>query len=121
MSHKFIAYRAVEAELISAMRNNSHEVYYATELDQDTSEASLCHKANMENYIVLTGDKDFAQTLYDGNKVQTGIMLVDVHEDNLVAKAKVVLDAIDEHGARLSGSYTTITKQKVKQKGIAGA
>ena len=121
MSHKFIAYREVEAELISAMRNNAHEVFYVTELDHDTSEDSICQKANTENYIILTGDKAFAQTLYDDNKIQSGIMLVDVHEDNLVAKAKVVLDAIDEHSAHLSGHYTTITKQKVKQKGIAGA
>ena len=121
MPHKFIAYKGIESELISAIRNNQHEVYYATEIDQDTSEEALCQKANSESYIFLTGDRSLAEDLYDQKKVQSGIMLVDVNEDNMVAKAKVVLDAIDDNGARLSGTYATVTKQRVKLKSITGA
>lgn len=121
MPHKFIAYRAVESELISAMRNNQHEVYYATELDSDTSEESLCQKANGESYILLTGDKDFAQDLYQNQRVQYGIMLVDVKEENVHARAKVVLDAIDNNDGQLVGSFATVTKQNVCLKSIQGA
>lgn len=121
MPHKFIAYRAIESELISAIRNNQHEVYYATEMDQDTSEEALCQKANGESYILLTGDKTFAQDLYKNQKVQSGIILVDVNGDNIHAKAKTVLDAIDDNGAQLMGNFATITNQNVKLKVIQGA
>jgi|VirMetMinimDraft_7_1064189.scaffolds.fasta_scaffold79096_2 hypothetical protein len=121
MPHKFIAYRAVDSELISAMRSNQHEVYYATELDADTSEASLCQKANGERYILLTGDKAFAQELFQNQRVQSGIMLVDVKEENVHARAKVVLDAIDENNDQLLGNFATVTKQSVRLKAIPGA
>lgn len=121
MPHKFIAYRAVDSELITAMRSNQHEVYYATELDADTSEETLCQKANGERYIFLTGDKAFAQELFQNQRVQSGIMLVDVHEENVHAKAKVVLDAIDENRDQLLGNFATVTKQSVRLKAIQGA
>jgi ABC-type Na+ transport system ATPase subunit NatA len=121
MPHKFIAYKAVDAELISAMRSNQHEVYYATELDADTSEDSLCQKANEEQYILLTGDKGFAEDLYGNQRVKYGIMLVDVNEENVHAKAKVVLDAIDDNDSQLVGNFATVTKQKVRLKVIQRA
>jgi hypothetical protein len=121
MPHKFIAYRAVDSELISAMRSNQHEVYYATELDAETSEEALCRKANGERYILLTGDKAFAQELFENQRVQSGIMLVDVKEENVHAKAKVVLNAIDENDEQLFGNFATVTKQNVRLKSIPGA
>ncbi|BDS12911.1 DUF5615 family PIN-like protein [Aureispira anguillae] len=121
MSHKFIAYRSVESELISAMRNNQHEVYYATEADGDTSEEALCRKANGEQYILLTGDKEFAQDLFRNNRVQSGIILVDVKADNIYAKTRVVLEAIDENNAQLLGHFATVTRQQVKLKAIERA
>lgn len=121
MPHKFIAYRAVDSELIAAMRSNQHEVYYATELDADTSEEALYQKANGERYIFLTGDKDFAQELFQNQRVQSGIMLVDVKEENIHAKAKVVLDAIDENNDQLAGNFATVTKQNVRLKAIQGS
>lgn len=121
MPQKFIAYRAVEAELISAIRNNQHEVFYATEVDQDTSEDELCQKANGEQYILLTGDRSFAQDLYQNQRIQSGIMLVDVRAENIYAKAKVVLEAIDKNETNLMGHFATITNQQVKLKMIQGA
>ncbi|WMX16411.1 DUF5615 family PIN-like protein [Aureispira sp. CCB-E] len=121
MVHKFIAYRSVESEVITAIRNNKHEVYYATELDADTSEEKLCQKANGEGYIFLTGDKEFAQDLYQNQRVQSGIMLVDVKEDNVHARAKVVLDAIANHDVQLIGNFATVTKQNVRLKAIQQA
>jgi hypothetical protein len=118
MPHKFIAYRGLESELISAMRSNHHEVYYATELDEDISEEELCGKANKESYIMLTGDKAFAEAIFENGKVQSGIMLVDFHEENVFAKAKAVLDAIDNNGSQLLGSFATVTSHNVKLKTI---
>lgn len=121
MPHKFIAYRSVDSELITAMRSNQHEVYYATELDRDTSDEALFQKANEERYILLTGDKAFAQELYETQRIQFGLMLVDVKEENVHARAKIVLDAIDENQDQLIGNFATVTKQNVRLKVIQGA
>lgn len=121
MPHKFIAYRAVETEVISAMRGNQHEVFYAAEQDQQTTADALCQKANGEQYILLTGDKAFAEELYEQQRVQSGIILVDVPSDNVYEKAKAVLSAIQEQEEQLLGTYTTILPKRVKSKAIKGA
>ena len=119
MSQKFIPYRAVDTEIISALRADQHEVFYIPEQDHDFSPEELCQKANNEGYLMLTGDKSYADELLGQHRVSSGIVFIDIEERNLVTKAKVVLEVVLTQEDNLKGTFTRITKQLVEQTSLA--
>jgi len=116
MAHKFIIHKKVEKEVVSALRGDQHEVHFAAGLDQDIQSNDLCRKANQEDYILLTGDEDYAWDLFRHKQITSGLIHINVQEDNPTAKAKVVLDAILKKDKELKGAFTTISNGLVEQK-----
>ena len=121
MSQKFIVYRTIHSDTVSAIRNNGHEVFYVAAADEETSVDDICKKANGEGYLLLTGDTNLAKNLVDNHRIQSGLVLVDIASDNSIADAEVITKAIQKSGNNLVNAFTTIQQRNTKTKPLTGA
>ncbi|MCP4439873.1 MAG: hypothetical protein GY810_13090 [Aureispira sp.] len=121
MSQKFIIYRTVHSDTVSAIRNNGHEVFYVASADEETSLDDICKKANGEGYLLLTGDNTLAEDLVNTQRIQSGLVLVEAGGESTIEDAEIVSKAIQSSGNSLMNSFTTIQKRNIKSKPLTGA
>lgn len=121
MTQKFIVYRTIHADIVSAIRNNGYEVFYVAAADQETSVDDVCKKANGEGYLLMTGDNNLAKDLIDNQRIQSGLVLIDIASDNSITDAEIVTKAIQKSGNSLVNAFTTIQQRNTKSKPLTGA
>lgn len=118
---QFIAYREMDAQLLSLLRNQGYEIFYIADGDSNYNEESICQKANGENFVLMTGDEALADRLADNKRIQSGILVLKISEGEAIVRAKIVADALREHAADIPYSYSILTKGNWKSKKLATA
>ena len=58
--------------------------------------------------------KDFGELIFRLKQIHSGVILVRLSGVKPLEKAKIILAAIEEHGAELAGAFTVINKNHIK-------
>ena len=111
---KFLADENFDKPVIEALRKSGLDVLSATENFPSVDDQTILNKANQEERILLTCDKDFGELIYRLKIISTGIVLLRLPDFDNDQKAKTILSCIREHGSELAHSFTVITANKIR-------
>ena len=111
---KFLADENFDRPVIFALRMAGFDVLSVSESFSNAVDEVVLSKANQENKILLTADKDFGELVFRLKLISTGIVLLRLPDLNNAAKAITLLTCIKEHGTELTHSFTVITSRKIR-------
>jgi predicted nuclease of predicted toxin-antitoxin system len=111
---KLVADEGVDAPIVNLLRSGGHEVFYILEEYPGLNDEGVLKIANDRKEILIVQDKDFGELIFRLKQIHSGVILVRFSGVKPLEKAKIILAAIEEHGAELAGAFTVINKNHIK-------
>ncbi len=105
---RFVADEGVDAPIVRLLRQNDFDVFYIAEESPSIDDTIVLQKANTENRILITKDKDFGELVYRLRQVHTRVILTRLEGLKPQHKAEIVLAVIQKHLDEIRGSFTVI-------------
>ena len=76
----------VDAALVVQLRESGHDVIYMTDVAPRATDAEVMSRANRENRLLLTEDKDFGDLVFRQAKTVPGVVLLRIESARLSHK-----------------------------------
>ena len=111
---KFVADESVDYQIVTRLREDGHEVIYIAETQSGASDNAVLTKANLQQAVLLTSDKDFGDLVFRQNLVSSGILLLRIAGLPQGRKAAIVAEAIRKHGAVMPGAFAVLTPRTIR-------
>lgn len=110
----FLADEGVDRQIVNRLREAGHVVHYVAEMDPGISDNVVLNRANRENTVLLTTDKDFGELVFRLRRSSSGIVLIRLSGLSPQKKAETVLNAIRKYSQELSGAFSVITQKGIR-------
>lgn len=105
---KLLADEGVDRQMVELLREAGHDVRYIAELEPGISDENVLEVAGNEQRKLLTADKDFGELLYRQKLLSNGVILTRLSGLTPDSKARVLLEAIEDHAEDLSSETFAI-------------
>ena len=110
----FLADESLDFPIVAKLREDGHVVIAIAEMAPSISDDAVLTIANVETILLITGDKDFGELIFRLKRVARGVVLVRLLGISATMKARIVSDAIFEHGDEMTGCFTVIEPGNVR-------
>ena len=104
----------VAHQIVDLLRREGHTVTYAAELDPGIDDEQVLERANEENALLLTADRDFAELVFRQQRLSGGVILFRLSGIASETKARLIASVLADHSAELAGSFTVISPGLVR-------
>jgi len=104
-----MADECINRRIVDRLRGEGHDVLYVAELTPSISDEMVLERANHENSLLLTSDKDFGELVFRQNRISTGVILVRLAGLSPNEKAKIVSSVIRKYSKELYRSFTVVS------------
>ena len=98
----------VDAELVAILRRSGHDVVYMTDVEPRAPDTEVMDRANREQRLLLTEDKDFGDLVFREARPVPGIVLLRIDTAQRLRKGPRLLAAIERFREALFAHYTVI-------------
>lgn len=113
---RWLADECVSAPLVQRLREAGHDVTYMAEAGPGTLDADVLRRANAEDRVLLTEDKDFGDLVFRSRMAAPGVVLLRLDPENGPAKWLRLEAAIAEFGDRIFGRYIVIEAKRFRSR-----
>ena len=104
-----MADECVDRQIVEILREEGHDVLYIAEIDPSISDDIVFERANQQNALLLTADKDFGELVFRQNKILNGVLFFRLAGLSQLAKAKIISSVVQEHSDKLYQSFTVVS------------
>jgi predicted nuclease of predicted toxin-antitoxin system len=111
----------VDADLSALLRRSGHDVVYMSEVDPRAADTEVMNRADRENRLLLTEDKDFGDLVFRQARPVPGIVLLRIDSSRRLRKGPRLLAAIDRFGDTLFDRYTVIEDARFRSRPLRSA
>ncbi len=109
-----LADEGVDQQVVLRLRADGHIVWYVAEMEPSISDDLVLQRANEQKSVLVTEDKDFGELVYRLGLVHHGVILVRLHGLSSDAKARIVSDALRNHGEEIANAFSVISPGMVR-------
>ena len=113
---RWLADECVAADVVSNSRENRHDVAYMAEVAPSASDQEIIHRANREERILLTEDKDFGELIFRWQNAVPGIVLLRIDSETRSLSWPQLAAAIQRYGHALFGRYTIVEEMRFRSR-----
>jgi predicted nuclease of predicted toxin-antitoxin system len=75
---------------------------------------SIVQKAHLENYILITADKDLAEIIFRRKKPHKGIILLRLEDEKPASQIAVLRQILESYSNRLANNFVVATEKTVR-------
>ncbi|MCL5105583.1 MAG: DUF5615 family PIN-like protein [Armatimonadetes bacterium] len=111
---RFIVDECVGPVVARQLRELGHDVFSVYEQARGISDDEVIDRARTEDRILVTNDKDFGEKVYRDGKLHSGIVLLRLRDQSVVAKIAAVTGLLEFHSHRIEGAFVVITDKQVR-------
>jgi len=111
----------VDAALAALLSESGHDVVYMPDVAPRAADPEVMHRADRENRLLLTEDKDFGDLVFRQARRVPGLVLVRIDPSRRLRKGPRLLAAIDRFGDSLFGRYTVIEDTRFRSRALRSA
>jgi predicted nuclease of predicted toxin-antitoxin system len=116
---KFLADECCDSALVDALREDGHDVVYATESLRGVADEVLLARAFSDGRVLLTEDKDFGELVYRLRRPTRGIVLLRFDVADRALKIPRLRHLLQQQGERLPGAFAVLEADKVRIRSLA--
>ena len=110
----FLADESVDGPVVMRLRAEGHDIGYVAEMSPGVDDDAVIDDANHRHALLITADKDFGELVFRLRKVTHGVILVRLAGLSASLKARIVKDAIADHGKEMEHAFTVISPGLVR-------
>ncbi len=111
---KFIIDECTGPNVAKWISDNGFEVYSVYDENPGMKDLDILQKANKENWIIITNDKDFGEIVFK-NKIQhKGIIFLRLKNERAVSKIDCLKNLFSEQIDKLFGNFTVVTETSIR-------
>jgi predicted nuclease of predicted toxin-antitoxin system len=117
---RWLVDECVDAGLVSHLRAAGHDVVYMAEVAPRDSDAEVTARAQAEQRLLLTEDKDFGDLVFRRGRPVPGVILVRIAPAMHALKRARLDAAINHFGDNLFGRYMTVEEARFRSRPLPG-
>jgi predicted nuclease of predicted toxin-antitoxin system len=91
-----------------------HDAVFVGDAMPGSADEVVLSRAESENRILITDDKDFGELVFRLDRPSTGVILLRTSKSNSVRRNRILLDVIKN--MHLEGYFTTVAEKTVKSR-----
>ena len=99
------------------LRSQGHEVFSVFDEVPGMRDAEVLSKARVEEWVLITNDKDFGELVFREHREHHGIIFFRLADDRSENKIHVLSQLLERYSSRLAGQFVTVTETKVRFSG----
>ena len=111
---KLLADESVDRQIVERLRRDGHEVASVADLAPGLEDPAVLERANAQDAILLTADRDFGELVFRQSQVHAGVALIRLSGLSAERKGAIVASAIRQHEAELAGAFVVISPVSVR-------
>ena len=96
------------------LRSSHHDVFSVYDEARGLDDESIIEKANRENYILITNDKDFGELVFHMRKAHKGVILLRLEDERDMNKIAVLSRILESHSDKLVNNFIIVTENTVR-------
>ena len=96
------------------LREEGYEVFSVYESARGISDRKIIEKAFIENWILITSDKDFGEKVYREKRPHRGIILMRLQNERSANKIYVLQSLFSMYLQKIPNSFVVVTENKVR-------
>ena len=96
------------------LSGQGHEVFSVYESARGLDDDAIVQKAHLENWILITNDKDFGEKVYREHKPHHGILLLRLNDERAKIKIEVLDRVLTNYADRLAEQFVVVTEKSVR-------
>ncbi len=94
--------------------NQGHEVFSVYDQARGMQDDDILQKAVVENWVLITNDKDFGEKVFRERRLHHGIVFMRLADERAVNKIEVLRRLLDSHASRILDQYIVVTEKRVR-------
>jgi predicted nuclease of predicted toxin-antitoxin system len=96
------------------LREQKHEVFSVYEEARGMNDDLILQKAFIENWILITNDKDFGEKVYRERRSHHGVILLRLEDERAVFKIETIQRLLKTYSDRIIDQFIVVTGTKVR-------
>jgi predicted nuclease of predicted toxin-antitoxin system len=96
------------------LRKQKHEVFSVYEEARGMNDDFILQKAFIENWILITNDKDFGEKVYRERRPHHGVILLRLEDERAVIKIETIQRLLRIYSDRIIDQFIVVTGTKVR-------
>ena len=96
------------------LRSLHHDVFSVYEDARGLDDESIIEKANLENYILVTNDKDFGELVFRMRRPHKGVILLRLEDERSGNKIAVLQRVLVSYSDKLINNFIVATEKTVR-------
>ena len=113
---RFLVDNSSGKKLADVLKNNNYDVIYAGEDFPEAEDIELLKKAEKDNRILITNDKDFGDLIFRYKKPSSGVIFLRLKIDFPEHRIKVLLTLIKKLGTKLNKKFIVASEDRIRIK-----
>ena len=111
---RFLVDESVDAPVAHRLRDDGHTVVCVWDLEPGVPDETVLDRANRDEAILVTADKDFGELVFRLGQAHDGVLLVRLAGLPPDGKAGIVSQAVREHGSDMRKGFTVVAPGLVR-------
>jgi predicted nuclease of predicted toxin-antitoxin system len=96
------------------LREQQHDVFSVYEEARGLNDDQVIEKAQAEDWILITNDKDFGEKVYRERRPHKGVILLRLDDERAHNKIATLRRLLDQHADQLAGNFAVVTERRVR-------
>lgn len=96
------------------LRNQNHEVFSVFDEARGMNDDNIIIKAQEENWILVTNDKDFGEKAFRDGRLHGGIILLRLEDERSKSKIHVLSRLLKTYPDKLLNTFVVVTEKQVR-------
>jgi len=96
------------------LREQNHEVFSVYDEAPGTDDESIVQKAFLEDWILITNDKDFGDKIYRDRRLHRGVVSLRLRNERAANKIAALQELLKGHANSLAGRFVVVTETQVR-------
>ena len=111
---RFLVDECTGTSVADWLRSENHEVFSVFEEWRGATDDDILEKCKLENYILITSDKDFGEMVFRNQRVHNGIILLRCEPNVFANRIKKKKKLLQNYPDSLQNNFIVVTNDKVR-------
>lgn len=96
------------------LHDQGHEVFSVFEQARGIDDDTIIRKAFVENWVLITSDKDFGEKVYRQEYEHRGVVLLRLKDERAENQIKIMQQLLAGHAQQLQDAFVVATEKNVR-------
>ena len=96
------------------LRTQNHEVFSVYDEARGLDDDAIIQKAYIENWILVTNDKDFGEKVYRERRPHKGVIFLRLDDERAASKIETLSKLLESYADRLPNQFVVVTETRVR-------